>query len=443
MEGALGRAVWGLAWPTVATNLLMSGTGLINVIFVGRLGKDALATVGRSEQIMFLLMSVVMSVSVGTSALVARFTGSDEPKEAGTAARQSLIMGVMGALFSAVVLGALGRGIVWCTNARGLELAQSTQYLHVLALVQLPVFFMIVVGAMFQGLGDTRTPMYTMLAVNGLQVLGDWALIFGLGPVPRLGVVGAAWSWLISRSVGAVIYAIFLWQSPFRKALRGSWRPQWEWFRRVWAIGIPTAIQQTLRMTGSMVFLTILGGLPNGTASVAALTVGLRIESIAFMPGFAYSMAAITMVGQNLGAGQVRRAERAAWACAWQAMVMMAAAGTAFVAFPRFIIHVFTNDPEVVPLGISYLRANGCAEPILSLGIALSGALQGAGETRVPAWVTFVTMWFARVPLTYLFAVWMGLGTPAAWGVMAATNMSYGVLITAYFRGGRWKEREV
>jgi putative MATE family efflux protein len=443
LEGPLAQSVWKLAWPVVITNILFSATGLINVKFVGGLGKDALAVVGRSEQILFLFMAMVNSVSVGTSALVARSIGESNRKDAEAASRQSLNMTVLGALVAACVLWFLGHPILLLMNARGADLALSTQYLKIIALVQVQAYLVIVISAIYRGLGDTRTPMYLMIVLNILQVLGDYTMIFGYGFIPRLGVLGAAYSWLFSRTVGAVLCLYFLWRSPLPGAMRGDWRPHWDWFRRIWAIGIPSAIQQFVRVTGSMVFFGFLGALPNGTASVAALTLGLRIESIAFMPGFAYSMAAITMVGQNLGAQQPNRAEKAGWMCAWQAMGMMALAGAAFILLPRYIIHFFTTDPEVVPLGVGYLIANGFAQPLLSLGIALSGALQGAGETRLPAWMTFFTMWFIRVPLTWIFALGLGWGTMAAWGVMAVTNISYGILITIFFKRGQWKDKEI
>jgi putative MATE family efflux protein len=352
-------------------------------------------------------------------------------------------MGVLGGILAAFLILALGPLTLRMMNAQGHGLEVSSHYLYVLALVQVQVFLMIVIGAIYRGIGDTRTPMYIMGVVNLLQVLGDWGLIFGVGLLPRLGVLGAAYSWMISRTVGMALSFYYLRRSPLNDCLSGDWRTQWGWLRRVWAVGIPTAVQQTLRTTGSMVFLGILGRLPNATASVATLTVGLRIESLAFMPGFGYSMAAMTLVGQNLGAKQPRRAEKAAWVCAWQATGVMAAVGLAFLLIPSSIIRVFTHDPDVIHLGIGYLRANGCAQPLLALGIALSGALQGAGETRFPAWVTFLTMWFIRVPLTYLFATSLGMGTMAAWGVMAATNALYGIIITGYFNRGTWKGKEV
>lgn len=442
-EGPLARSVWKLAWPVVITNVLFSATGLINVKFVGGLGKDAIAVVGRSEQLLFLLMSIVTSVSVGTSALVARFIGEENYADAETVSRQSLVMTTSGAMIASFLLYFLGHPILLLMNARGADLALSTAYLKIAALVQLQAFLIIIIGAIYRGLGDTRTPMYFMVVMNVLQILGDWTLIPGFGILPRLGVLGAAYSWLFSRTVSAALCLFFLWKSPLPGAMRGDWRPDMEWFRRIWAIGIPTAIQQMVRMTGSMVFFGFLGALPNGTASVAALTLGLRIESIAFMPGFAYSMAAITMVGQNLGARQPERAEKAGWMCAWQAMGMMAVAGAAFILVPRFILHFFTPEPDVVALGIGYLIANGIAQPILALGIALSGALQGAGETQVPAWVTLFTMWFIRVPLTWIFALHLGFGTMAAWGVMALTNITYGAAITVLFKRGKWKNKQI
>ena len=442
-RGPLGAAVWALAWPTLVTNVLLSATGLINLIFVGRLGKDALAVVGMSEQFVFLLFSIVTSVSVGTSALVARSIGAEDLEQAEAVSRQSLVMCLLGGLLSTLLMRYLGPAVLKVMNAQGAILATGSEYLRILSWLQIQVFAIIVVGAIYRGFGDSRTPMYIMLATNAVQIAADFCLIYGRFGCPKMGVLGAAWSWWISRTLGGVLSVVLLARSPLSGCLKGDWRPDWSWFRRVWAIGLPTAIQQTVRTTASMVFFGILGHLPNGAASVAALTIGLRIESIAFMPGFAFGMSAITMVGQNLGAKQVDRAERAGWICAWQAMAMMGAAGVLFLTVPRFILHLFTSDPEVVPLGVGYLRANGLAQPALSLGIALTGAMQGAGETRIPAWITFVTMWVIRVPLTHLLADRAHMGTNVAWAVQAFTNILYGVAIVFLYRSGRWKRNRI
>jgi Na+-driven multidrug efflux pump len=208
-------------------------------------------------------------------------------------------------------------------------------------------------------------------------------------------------------------------------------------------IGWPAAGQHLIRTLGGMSFTVILAHTPDRDAAVAALTAGIRIEGLAFMPGIAFGIAASTMVGQNLGARQPDRAARSGWVCAQQGALVMALVGLMLWLLAEPIARVFTQDERVVHLVVYFLRINAVAEPMLGAGMVLSGALQGAGETVLPAVATVVTTWVLRLPITWWLCLGMGYDAVAAWYVMAGSTVAQGILLITWFARGRWKEKEV
>ena len=447
-NSGLHRAVWMLAWPSVLTMLLQTFNSFLDRFFVGHLGSDALAAVGVGGQFMFLLMSVGMSIAVGTSALVARFTGAGEPDQAKLAANQSLWIGVIAAL--------LCMGLVWPVrhlvvgwmgvNAQAADLC--VRYLS-LTLLGIPALFvMLILSSVFRGLGDTVTPLRVMIGVNVIHLGGDYLLIFG-HPIyhawgfPKMGLIGGAAALITSQVVGAALYFWFLQRSPLRGFGTRLAHLDFGWARRILNIGLPAAGQNVSRVLSMMVFTGVLARSPQATAAVAALTIGLTSESVAFMPGFAFSMAAGTLTGQNLGAGDPERAERAAWVSLQQGLGVMIVMGAVFFVLARPFAHIFTHDPQVVPLTVAYLRIAAISEPFLALGMILTGALNGAGDTKAPAWAGIATMWGVRVPLAWLLIYGVGFGATGAWWAMTISTALNGLVALALFKWGRWKHAVV
>ncbi len=436
--------VWWLAWPTVITMLLQTANGWLDAAFVGRLGAAALTGVGLAGQVNMVLMAVVTAVSVGTTALVARFIGADEPQNTEESIRQSILLGVIGSLISGVLLVALARPLLVYMGAEGASLRLGITYFYILMLGVTPFYLLLILTGVFRGMGDMWTPLIVMGVVTVISIVGDFLLIFGIGPFPRLGVVGAGIATVTSRVVGSGMLLFFLARSPYGGCLRNGWRPDWRWFARVLSIGTPAAIQALLRTGASMTYYSILGMTPQATYAIAALTAGVRTEALAFMPGFAFSAAATSMVGQNLGAGQPQRATKSAWAAAWQGIWIMSLFGLVFYVFAEPLARSFTpGEPEVVALIVSYLRINAISEPFLALSMILTGALQGAGATRAPAIATIATMWLVRLPLTYYLSIILGLGAVGAWISMSATSILSGLVMLAIFKWSSWEETTI
>jgi putative MATE family efflux protein len=442
-NGSLHRTVWRLAWPSVLTMLLQTFNSFLDRFFVGHLGSDALAAVGVGGQFMFLLFSVGMSVSTGASALVARFAGAKDNDQAALAANQSLWIGVISAGVSMAIVWPMRHLVIGWMGVDAHAAQLCVRYLS-LTLLGIPALFvMLILGSVFRGLGDTVTPLRVMIGVNIIHLGGDYLLIFGNFGFPKMGLLGGATALIASQVIGATLYLWFLRQSPLHGVVTRMTHLDFGWAKRILNIGLPAAGQNLSRTLSLMVFTGVLARSPQATAAIAALTIGMTSESIAFMPGFAFSMAAATLTGQNLGAGNPRRAERAAWVSLQQGMGVMIVMGTVFFVCARPFAHIFTHDPHVVPLTVAYLQIAALSEPFLALGMILTGALNGAGDTKMPAWAGIITMWGVRLPLAWLFIYTLHGGAVGAWWGMTISTALNGLAALALFKWGRWKQTVV
>ncbi len=444
------RQVWALAWPSVIAMLLQTFNSLMDVFFVGHLpnGAAALAATGVGGSILFLLISIAMGVSVGTTALVARFTGAKEPEQTALATGQSITLSIVLALVFGT-LTYLGRGpmvALMLDSHRSPESAVlCVQFLSVALLCSLPLFVMNALQGSFRGLGDTRTPLLITCVTIAVHISGNAVLIYGRFGFPALGVRGAGTALMASVWVGCALYLYaLLYHSSLkgvlqRRHLRLS--PEWTW--RILKIGIPAALQALIRTLGMMSFTGMLARTVEGATGVAAMQIGIRAEGIAFMPGFGYSVATSALVGQSLGAKDTERAERYAWAAAVQCVSVMTFMALVFFLFATPLTSLITQDALVLRLGADYLRTNAVSEPFLGLSMVLIGALQGAGDTIRPTWLTFITLWLVRLPLAYALMFLLHQNTHGAWVAINLTTIVGGFLNYGLFRSGAWKKIKV
>ncbi len=454
LHGDIHKGVLMVALPSVATMLLQTTNQFLDRFFIGKLeaGPEAQAAMTISNSLMFALMSAAMAISVGTTALVARSIGEGDIKQAEKATQQSLVLGALVALVIALpiwfarypILAAMGLA----ESARDL----AARYLGISVLGLPSLFLMLILNGTFRGLGDTVRPFWVTLCANAVHAGFNYLLIFGKFGFPELGLPGGAVALLLSQVVSVILYGIFLLRSPLRH-LPVSVRLAVDWAKRIGKIGLPAAGQQLIRVGSMLAFQGLLARSGAGDAAVAALGVGLVSESIAFMPGFGYSIAASAFVGQNLGARQVDRANAGAWAATWQAIGVMTLMGVVFYVFAEpfarlFLPHIPGESvaraeqvEATVALVVAYLRVAAISEPFLGLGMVLTGALQGAGETVSPTAVTVLTMVVFRLPLAWFLL--NHYGTTGGWWAMSLSTILAGVLMVWLFRQGKWRTIKV
>ena len=451
--GSIQRGVIAIALPSVATMLLQTTNGLLDTFFVGSLGTDAVAAITVSGSLMFALMAAAMAVSVGTTALVARFVGERAEGDAITATRQSLLLAVLIAVALGLPMFFLRIPLLRALGLQSDALLQASRYLAVTIFGMPSLFLMLILNGAFRGLGDTVRPFWVSLLANIVHACFNYVLIFGHFGFPRLGIAGGATALAISQLVATLFYLYYLRSTPLAASLRGGWAMNWDWARRIARIGIPASAQQLIRVGSMLAFQALLAHSGAGSAAVAALGIGLRSESIAFMPGFGYAIAASAFVGQNLGAGRSDRANAGAWAATYQAVFVMTLMGVIFAVFGEefarfFIKHVPGETAqqahqveEAIRLTAAYLHIACYSEPFLALGMVLTGALQGAGETISPTAITIISMAVIRLPLSWLLLNWYG--PVGAWWAMSLSTVIQGIMVVYIFRRGKWRETQI
>jgi putative MATE family efflux protein len=441
-EQLVSKTVWSLALPTMIAALVQTVNSFLDRMFVGVLGAAALAAVGVGGQLIFLMMALAMAVSMGSTAIVARMAGAGDLANLQRAARQSLGIALgLGLIITALGYRVLPLLLNWYDLAP--DTMRLTRQFLVLAMGGLPgMFLMMGLMGTFRGLGDTRSPMIASIAATCVHILGDWVLIFGRFGFPEMGVRGAGWAMALSMWVGAGTLWLLQRTGEHRQLAIPEW-PHKSWVWRILRIGVPASLRTLIYATSAIAFTMLLSMTQAGTAAVAALPIGLTAESIAFMPGFAFAIAASALVGQALGAKNERLAERFGWVAAWQACAVMSVMAAVFFIWAEPFARWFTRDPEVVALAVAYLRINAISEPLLAFGLVLAGALQGAGDSLKAMLGTFITQWVVRLPLAYLLTFTLGLDAHGTWWAMSLSSIFNGLLFIALFRRGGWKRVRV
>lgn len=429
-----------LAWPAIVENLLHTMVGIVDTAMVGRLGAAALASVGLGNQINQLGLTIFSALATGSTALIARHIGAEEPDRARDVARQSLVLGLFVSGTVMLLFLSMARGLLGLLfkSAEAAVLDTAAAYVRIVSLAMILNYFLIVINAVLRGAGDTKTPMRITALVNLINVVGNTVFIFGVGPFPALGVAGAAWGTAIAQVCGGVLALRVLFRNDvLRIRLNDSFKPDLGIIRRIANIGVPAGVEQGMLRVGQLFYTMIISSL--GTVAYAAHQVALNAESMSFMPGSGFGVAATTLVGQNLGAGRPDDAELAGKITRNVGMLVMSIMGVAFFLFPGPIVRIFSNDPEVVAQAVVCLRLVAIAQPSLAVWMILAGGLRGAGDTRAIMKMVMVGFMVVRVGLAYLLAIRLGLGLIGAWIAMVADLVLRSFMIQWRFGKGEWK----
>jgi putative MATE family efflux protein len=429
------RAIWRLAWPAILTNLLHSLVGFVDIKIVGSLGPPAVAAVGTGNRIFFVLQAVLMAVTAGTTALVARAWGAGDRDEAARVTRASLwiAVGLSGALSVPGFLFADALAGIFRLEPDTVALAAT--FIRWIALFNAPFAVGFVLATALRAAGDTRTPLLVAAAANVLNVFLLYGLVYGSFGLPALGVAGAALANGAAFSFGALV-TLALWR---RGALVIGVGPPGalarERVRLLLRIGTPAGLEQVVWQAGFIAFLWIVA--LYGTAPYAAYQIGVNILSFSFVVGFGFSIAASTLVGQHLGAGDPEGAARSGWRAMALSVGVMLAFGTAIVALAEPIARFLLDDEEVVRLTVAFIWVLGSVQVLMAIEFSLGGALRGAGDTRFPLLAVLCGLFGARVALAAAFTA---LRLPVEW-IYAALIADYVVkatMLTLRFRSGRW-----
>jgi putative MATE family efflux protein len=441
-RGSLLKNLWALAIPMIVANVLQNAFSIVDMIFVGRLGPTAVAAVAVSGLVMMVAWTLLIGVAISTVATVARFFGARDVERANEAAVQALILGsvisvlllLFGVFLDEPVLRALG------ASAEMME--PATAYFRIVFIGSFTLVLMYLSGAILRGAGDAKTPMIILMVATAFNISLDPLLIFGPWFFPRLEVRGAAYATVVGQGIAMVLGLWILARGYSRIHVHlPQFRLRPQLMKRMVLIAIPGTFQGGLRSLAYLGLMKIVAFY--GTFAVAAFGIGLRINLLVMMVGWAIGGAASTLVGQNLGAQRPDRAEKSAWLTAAIFCGFMILAGGVFFALADPLIRLFNDDPGVIKIGHSYLRVVTLSYPFLGLSMICAMSFNGAGDTQTPALIVGLTFIALMIPLALILPKFTNPRTSGIWWAMAISITLQGIIMALTFSRGRWKKRRI
>jgi putative MATE family efflux protein len=434
----LKKAIFLLAVPMILELIMESTFAVVDIYFVSKLGASAVATVGLTETYLFLLYSIAMGLAMAVTAIIARRIGEKDRESASTSAIQSIMLAVLASIpfsvagiFFAKDLLALMGGDQWV-------LEQGYRYTQWMLGGNAVIMLLFVINAIFRGAGDAAIAMRVLWISNGINIILCPVLISGFGPIPAMGIEGAAIATNIGRGIGVLTQLWFL--------FKGNKRIQVELSELYWdaksMLGIlRTSLggigQMIVAMTSWIFIMRILAEV--GSEAVAGATIALRVMMFTMMPAWGLSNAATTLVGQNLGAGNPNRAESAVWTTGKYNMVYLVLVSVVYFVFNDSLMRIFTDDARVIKIGAEWLRILSFSYFVYGWWMVSTAAFNGSGDTRTPTYINVVFFWLIQIPLSWYLAISLGWEESGVFWAVFFSETSVGLFTLWLFSRGKWK----
>lgn len=441
-HGSIRRAILLLSIPMVLEMVMESVFAVVDIFFVARLGADAVAAVGITETIMTLVYAIGFGLSMATTALVSRRIGEKEPSKAARAAVQAIIAGlgvsilisIPGIFFPVQILKIMG--------ANELVIEKGAVYLSLILASNGVVMLLFIINAIFRSAGDAALSMRVLWLANLINIVLDPCLIFGLGPFPELGMLGAALATTTGRGI-AVLYQLYI-------LLGGKARVKVYLSDFVFDLRLTLhlikisigAIFQNFIATASWIALMRIIAI-FGSEVMAGYTIAIRVIIFALLPVWGLSNAAATLTGQNLGAGKPERAEKSVYITGWVSAILLSIIAVFFIGMPEFFIALFIDNQAVVSSGATAMRIISYGFIFYGLGMVMVQAFNGAGDTQTPMWINLICFWMLEIPLAWLLAIRLNIGENGVFWSVAISESLLAVIAIILFKRGKWKHKKV
>lgn len=438
----LNRAILLLAVPMMLELVMESTFAVVDIFFVGKLGPSAVATVGLTETFLFLVYAMGMGLAMAVTAVVARRVGEKDPDAAAVAAVQAILVGVLTSIPFALAGIFFARDLLALMGADDWTLTEGYRYTQIMLASNVVIVLLFIINAIFRGAGDAAIAMRVLWIANAVNIVLDPLLIFGIGPFPELGVMGAAVATTIGRGVGVALQLWWLFSGGKHiRVTLAQVRISGEVLLNIVKTSLGGIGQMIVGMTSWIFLMRILADV--GSAAVAGATITIRIMMLTMMPAWGMSNAAATLVGQNLGANQPDRAEAVVWKIGRYNMVFLVAVSLLYWFYNEALVAIFTDDPEVIAIGGEWIRILSYSYFVYGWWMVAVQAFNGAGDTRTPTLINVVFFWLIQIPLSWWLATRLGwLESGVFWGVFVSET-SVGLFTLWLFSRGSWKNVKV
>jgi putative MATE family efflux protein len=440
--GNLNRAILLLAIPMVMEMVLESLFAVVDVFWVGRLGADAVATVGLTESLLSLVFAVGLGLSLSTTAMVARRIGEKDPAGAAVAGVQAIAIGLAVSAIIGIPCLFYAPDLLRLMGASPQIISVGSGYARIALAGSGAIMMLFLNNAIFRGAGDAAIAMRLLWVSNIINLVLDPCLIFGWGPFPKLGVAGAALATFTGRSIGVLYQFYRLLRGTERiRILRRQIHLNFSVLFRLLRVSLTGILQFAIAHTSWIGLIRIVSVF--GSAALAGYTIAIRILIFIILPSWGLSNAAATLVGQNLGAKQPERAETSVWRTGLYNMIFLGSIGLFFIIFAGPVISLFTSDPLVFPLAVSCLRILSYGNIGYAYGMVMLQAFNGAGDTVTPTIVNFFGFWLVEIPLAYLLAITLHMHSNGVFWSIVIAECAIAAAGIILFKRGRWKVQQI
>lgn len=431
-----------LAVPMIIEMLMESAFAIVDIYFVGKISVNAVATVALTESVMMLLYAIAIGLSMAATAVVARRIGEKKEEEAAKAGVQSIWIAILVSFVFLTVGITSSELILELMGGEKDLIKEGAGYTAIMLGGNITIMLLFLINAIFRGAGNAQIAMIVLIISNGLNMILDPLFIFGWGPVPAMGIEGAAIATTTGRGIGVLIqvYLLFKGSGAIKVLVKHL-------------VFIPSIVKNVMKIavggigqfmigTLSWLFLVRISA-AFGSEALAGYAIAFRIIMFTILPSWGLANAGATLVGQNLGAKQPQRAEKAVWLCAQYNMYFLIAVAIAFIWKAELFIEFFSSELEVINVGAQALRYIGFGYIIYSYGMVIGQAFNGAGDTKTPTIINLFCFWLLEIPLAYFLAITLDLGPKGIFSAISITVFVHAITCILVFRRGKWKETVV
>jgi putative MATE family efflux protein len=441
--GSLRKAVILLAIPMMLEMSMESVFALVDIYFVSHLGKHATSTVGLTESVITIVYSLAIGISMAATAMVARRIGEKDPEAAARSGAQAITLSIVITIAISIAGFIYADDILRIMGAEEEAIATGKNYTRILMAGSVVIMLLFLINGIFRGAGDAMMAMRSLWIANIFNIILCPILIRGLGPIPAMGVTGAAIATTTGRGIGVLyqLYHLFRGDNTVKLKLV-HFLPQWKLIRMVISIAFPGVLQFIIG-SGSWIVLASLVVTTGQSEASAGYQIAIRIVMFFLLPAWGMSNAAATLVGQNLGAKNPQRAEESVRLTAKYNALFMLAVSMVILFFAEYIVVFFTRDAMVSHYAVLAMRIMAAGYVFYGLGMVMMNAFNGAGDTKTPTYINLFGFWFFQIPLAYLLAKTFGLGPVGVFIAIPVAETAITLTSWVMFRKGKWKQTEV